>query len=75
MILPDRRDVRLRLSAVIVTVQVLGQTVLGFKVSVAQILVSVGLCALMEVAVAAWRQRAPSGPRARSVTLARFDTM
>jgi Na+-transporting NADH:ubiquinone oxidoreductase subunit NqrB len=44
-------------SAVILTVQALGQTVLGFKVSIAQILVSIGLCALVEVAVTLHRQQ------------------
>ena len=31
VILPKRTDPRMRLSAVIITLQVLGQTVLGFK--------------------------------------------
>ncbi|MDP9073653.1 MAG: RnfABCDGE type electron transport complex subunit D [Actinomycetota bacterium] len=53
---PNRRDPRLRVSAVILTIQVLGQTVLGFKVSIAQILVSIGLCALVEVVVTLARQ-------------------
>jgi Na+-translocating ferredoxin:NAD+ oxidoreductase RnfD subunit len=56
VILPRRGDPRLRLSAVIVTVHVLGQTVLGFKVSIAQILVSIGVGALIEGAVLYRRQ-------------------
>lgn len=51
VVLPRRGDPRLRLSAVIMTVHVLGQTVLGFKVSIAQILVSIGVGALIEAAV------------------------
>lgn len=56
VILPNRRDPRLKLSAVIITLQVLGQTVLGFKVSIAQILVSIGVCAAIDTAVTLWRQ-------------------
>ena len=51
MVLPSRGDPRLRVSAVILTVQVLGQTVLGFKVSIAQILVSILLCAAIDALV------------------------
>ncbi|MDQ6615587.1 MAG: RnfABCDGE type electron transport complex subunit D, partial [Actinomycetota bacterium] len=40
----------------ILTVQALGQTVLGFKVSIAQIMVSIGLCAVVEVGVTLQRQ-------------------
>jgi hypothetical protein len=36
---------------VIITLQVLGQTVLGFKVSIAQILITVVLCGLIDAAV------------------------
>jgi len=56
VVLPRLGDPRLRLSAVIITLQVLGQTVLGFKVSIAQILVSVAVCAVVEVAVTLRRQ-------------------
>ena len=51
VVLPRRDDVRLRLSAVIITLQVLGQTVLGFKVSIAQIVVTIGVCALIDTTV------------------------
>lgn len=53
---PRRSDPRLRLSAVIVTLQVLGQAVLGFKVSIAQILVTVLVCGLIDLVVMLWRQ-------------------
>jgi Na+-translocating ferredoxin:NAD+ oxidoreductase RnfD subunit len=49
VVLPNRRDPRMRLSAVIMTLQVLGQTVLGFKLSIAQILVTIGVCGLAEL--------------------------
>jgi len=53
---PGFGDPRLRVSAVILTIQVLGQAVLGFKVSVAQIAFTILLCAGIEVA-ATYRQR------------------
>lgn len=51
------RDIRLRVSAVIMGLQVLGQVALGFKVSVAQIAVSIGTCVAIEVGVTTWRRR------------------
>ena len=57
VVLPSWRDPRLKLSAIIITLQVLGQTVLGFKVSIAQILVTVGACAVVDMAMAFKRQR------------------
>ena len=56
VILPRRGDPRLRLSAVIMTLHVLGQVFLEFKVSIAQILVSIGVGALIEGAVLYRRQ-------------------
>ncbi|MGI8624021.1 MAG: hypothetical protein ACR2NB_11185 [Solirubrobacteraceae bacterium] len=56
VVLPNRHDPRLKLSAVIVTLQVLGQTVLGFKVSIAQILVTIGVCAAVDTTVTLWRR-------------------
>jgi len=46
--LPNPRDPRLKLSAVVISLHVLGQTLLGFKVSIAQILVSMLFCAAIE---------------------------
>ncbi|MDQ6607417.1 MAG: hypothetical protein M3Z06_12825 [Actinomycetota bacterium] len=57
VVLPSWRDPRLKLSLVIISLQVLGQTVLGFKLSIAQILVTVGACAVVDVAVTLRRQR------------------
>ncbi len=51
VVLPSRRDPRMHLSVVVMTLQVLGQTVLDFKVSIAQIAVTLGFCALVELAV------------------------
>ena len=52
MILPSIRDARLHVAAVLLTLQVLGQTVLGFRLSVAQILVCLAVGALIEFVVA-----------------------
>ena len=48
---PTRSDPSLKLSVVITTLQVLGQVALDFKLSIAQILVSIGVCALIELAI------------------------
>lgn len=55
VVLPSRRDPRLRLSAVIIALQILGQTSFGFKVSIAQILVSIGVAAVIE-GIVIWRR-------------------
>jgi Na+-transporting NADH:ubiquinone oxidoreductase subunit NqrB len=51
------QDLRLRVSVVIMGLQVLGQVALGFKVSIAQIAVSIGTCVAIDVGVACWRRR------------------
>ncbi|MGA8923754.1 MAG: hypothetical protein WB682_11465 [Candidatus Dormiibacterota bacterium] len=51
VILPSLRDPRLHVAAVILTLQVLGQTVLDFRLSVAQILVCLAAGALIESGV------------------------
>ncbi|MDQ4070129.1 MAG: RnfABCDGE type electron transport complex subunit D [Actinomycetota bacterium] len=48
VVLPNRRDPRLKLSAVVMTLHVLGQTLLDFKVSIAQILITMAVCGLIE---------------------------
>lgn len=54
--LPKLSDPRLKLSGIVLTLALLGQTILSFKVSVAQILVSILLCAVIEMTVALWRE-------------------
>ena len=49
LVLPTFRDPRLHLAAVIISIHILGQTVLGFRVSVVQILVAILTCAVIEV--------------------------
>lgn len=68
VVLPTRRDPRLRLAAVIMALQVLGQTVLGFKLSVAQILVSIGFCAAIELALTYREQKAIIWPASAILT-------
>jgi Na+-transporting NADH:ubiquinone oxidoreductase subunit NqrB len=51
VVLPNVRDSRLHVAAVIVTIHVLGQVTLGFHVSVPQILAAILTCAVIEVAL------------------------
>ena len=57
LVLPSVRDPRLHLAVVIVSLQVLGQVAFDFRLSIAQILISVGTCALLEIAIVFRRQR------------------
>lgn len=51
VVLPSRRDPRFKLSSVVITLHVLGQTLLDWKVSIAQILITMLLCGLIEFVV------------------------
>jgi Na+-translocating ferredoxin:NAD+ oxidoreductase RnfD subunit len=51
LVLPNIRDPRLHVAAVIITVHVLGQVGLGFWVSVPQILAAILTCWVLEVAI------------------------
>jgi hypothetical protein len=55
VILPSLRDPRLHLAAVLLTLQAFGQAVLGFRLSIAQILVCLAVGALIELVVAFFR--------------------
>ena len=66
--LPKLNDPRLKLAVVIISLQVLGQTVLGFKVSIAQILVSILVCAAAEFVISYFRQRALVWPASALLT-------
>jgi Na+-translocating ferredoxin:NAD+ oxidoreductase RnfD subunit len=68
VVLPTWHDPRIRLGVVIISLQVLGQTVLRFKLSIAQILVSIAVCALVEIAITYWRQRAIVWPASAILT-------
>ena len=56
VLLPKFRDPRLHLAAVIITLQVLGQTAFGFSLSIAQILIAIGTCGVLEIGIAFFRQ-------------------
>ena len=68
VLLPTVRDPRLHLAAVIVTLQVLGQTAFGFELSIAQILVALLTCAVLEVGIAFRRQHVLMWPASALLT-------
>ena len=68
VVLPSVRDPRLHLAAVIVSLQVLGQVAFDFRLSIAQILISVVTCAVLEVAIVLRRQRALVWPASALLT-------
>ena len=68
VLLPTWRDPRLHLAGVIVTLQVLGQTAFDFRLSIAQILVSLVTCAVLEVSIAFRRQHVLMWPASALLT-------
>src|ERR1700694_2841439 len=68
VILPTIRDPRLHVAAVLLTLQVLGQTVLGFRLSVAQILACLATGALIEFVVAFFKDKAIMWPASGLLT-------
>lgn len=68
VVLPKRGDPRLRVSAVIISLQVLGQAALHFKVSIAQILVTIFVCGLLELAITFVQKRALIWPASALLT-------
>ena len=68
ILLPTIRDPRLHLASVIITLQVLGQAAFDFRVSIAQILLSLGTCALLEVGITFWRQQVLMWPASALIT-------
>ncbi len=68
VVLPSSRDPRLHLAAVIVSLQILGQAALDFRLSIAQILISLGTCALLEMGITLWRQRVIMWPASALLT-------
>ena len=57
VLLPSLRDPRLHVAAVLLTLQVLGQTVLDFRLSIAQILICLAAGALIESGVAFFKDK------------------
>jgi hypothetical protein len=65
---PSWRDPRMHLAAVIWTLQILGQTVLDFRVSVAQILITLATCAVLDSAIEFGRHRVIMWPASALLT-------
>jgi hypothetical protein len=68
LILPNIRDPRLHVAAVIITVHVLGQVGLGFWVSVPQILAAIVTTAALEIAITFRQSRALVWPASAMLT-------
>ena len=68
VMLPNIRDSRLHVAAVIITIHVLGQVTLRFHVSVPQILAAILTCAILEVALTFHRSRAFVWPASAMLT-------
>lgn len=68
LILPRLRDPRLHVAAVIISVHVLGQVALGFRVSVPQILAAILTCAVIEIAITFRQSRAFVWPASAMLT-------
>jgi hypothetical protein len=68
VLLPKLSDPRLHLAAVIVSLQVLGQVAFDFRLSIAQIVVSLATCAILEVAIAFRWQRVLMWPASALLT-------
>ena len=68
VLLPSIRDPRLHLAAVIISLQVLGQVAFEFQLSIAQILVSMLTCAVLEVGIAMRRQHVILWPASALLT-------
>jgi ASPIC/UnbV protein/VCBS repeat protein/uncharacterized protein DUF6851 len=68
VLLPKFRDPRLHLAAVIITLQVLGQTAFGFNLSIAQILIAIGTCGVLEIGIAFFRQHVIMWPASALLT-------
>ena len=67
-IAPRVSDPRLHVAAVIVTVQVFGQTSFHFEVSIAQILVAVVTCAVLDIVIVARREHVLAWPASALLT-------
>src|SRR5256714_9926024 len=68
VVLPKLSDPRLHLAATISSLQVIGQVGFHFQLSIAQILVSLATCAVLEVAIVARRQHVLLWPASALLT-------
>src|SRR5437868_10004167 len=68
VVLPKLSDPRLHLAATITSLQVIGQVGFHFQLSIAQILISLATCAVLEIAIAARRQHVLLWPASALLT-------
>jgi Na+-translocating ferredoxin:NAD+ oxidoreductase RnfD subunit len=68
VLLPKLADPRLHLAAVIISLQVIGQIGFHFELSIAQILLAIGTCAVLEVAIAMRQQHVILWPASATLT-------
>src|ERR1700688_2604952 len=68
VLLPKLSDPRLHLAATITSLQVIGQIGFHFEVSIAQILLALGTCAVLEIAIAMRSQRVILWPASAMLT-------
>ena len=68
VVLPSLRDPRLHVAAVIISIHVLGQVALGFRVSGPQILAAIVTCAVLEIAITFRQSRAFVWPASAMLT-------
>src|SRR6186997_558335 len=68
VLLPRLQDPRLHLAAVIVSLQVLGQVAFEFELSIAQILVALETCAVLELGITFARQKMIIWPASAMLT-------
>src|SRR6476620_6924503 len=68
VLLPKLRDPRLHLAATITSLQVIGQVGFHFDVSIAQILLAIGTCALLEMGIAFRSQHVLMWPASAMLT-------
>ena len=68
VLLPRLRDPRLHLAATITSLQVLGQVAFHFRLSISQILISLGTCAVLEIAITLRKQRVLMWPASALLT-------
>jgi Na+-translocating ferredoxin:NAD+ oxidoreductase RnfD subunit len=68
VLLPKIRDPRLHLAATIISLQVIGQVGFHFRVSIAQILIAILTCAVLEVGIAMRKQHVLLWPASAMLT-------
>ena len=68
IVLPRWGDPRLMVAAVIISVQVLGQVALGFDLSIAQILIALGVAGGLDLVLTAWERGVIAWPASALLT-------